>query len=432
MTTPDTPPTRWAPRFFTIWGGQAFSLLGSGLVQFALVWWLTQATGSATVLATATLVAVLPQVVIGPFAGALVDRWPRRAIMMVADSLIALATLVLLLLFAAGKMQVWHVYAIMFFRSAMGAFHWPAMQASTSLMVPPQHLARVAGLNQTLHGVIGIFAPPTGALLLAVMPLNGILAIDVVTALVAVAPLLFIAVPQPARTALSAGGAAGGSVWGDLRAGWRYVWAWPGLFALLMLAMALNFVLVPAGSLMPLLVTKHFGGAALQLGWLQSAMGVGVVVGGLALSAWGGFRRRIITSLCGVVGIGLGVTVVGAAPAALFAMALAGNFVAGFMSPIANGPLMAIVQARVAPEMQGRVLSLINSGATAMMPVSLLVAGPLADAVGVRVWYVAGGLLCAALALVGFAIPAIVRIEENGHHVGAGLKPAATVDATRG
>lgn len=416
---PDARPTRWASRFFPIWTAQAFSLFGSMLVQFALVWWLTQTTGSATVLATATLAAVLPQVVIGPFAGAFVDRWSRRAVMIVADTLIALATLALIALFAMGRMQVWHVYAAMFFRSAMGAFHWPAMQASTSLMVPEKHLARVAGLNQMLQGIANIVSPPLGALLLSVLPLNGVMAIDVGTALLAVTPLFFIAVPQPFRKPLPAGRASEASFWSDLRAGLRYVWGWPGLFAILILAMALNFVLVPAGSMTPLLVTKHFGGGALELGWIESAFGIGVVAGGLTLSAWGGFRRRIVTSLLGVAGIGLGVALTGAAPKPFFAMALIGNFVAGFTNPIANGPLMAILQARVSPEMQGRVLSLVNSGATAMMPVSLLIAGPLSDAIGVRVWYVAGGLLCVAIALAAFAIPAIMKVEQNGHVVPA-------------
>jgi DHA3 family macrolide efflux protein-like MFS transporter len=251
------------------------------------------------------------------------------------------------------------------------------------------------------------------------MPLNGILAIDLATALLAVAPLLFIAIPLPPRTALSAGGSAvGASVWSDMRAGLRYVWAWPGLLAVSLLAMLLNFVLVPSTSLMPLLVTQHFKGGALQLGWLESALGIGVVAGGLTLSAWGGFRRRIVTSLSGVIGIGLGVALVGAAPAAWFSMALAGNFVAGFMSPLTNGPFMAIIQARVAPEMQGRVLGLIHSGSAAMMPVSLLIAGPLADAVGVQMWYIGGGLLCAGMGVLGFLIPAILRIEENGHQAG--------------
>jgi DHA3 family macrolide efflux protein-like MFS transporter len=163
----------WARRFFTIWTGQAFSLFGSQLVQFALVWWLTISTGSATVLATATLMAMLPQVLFSPFTGALVDRWNRRAIMLAADSVIALATLLLAALFASGAIQVWRLYAIMFIRSVGGAFHWPAMQASTTLMVPKDQLTRVAGMNQTLYGVMGIVAPPIGALLVSALPMNG-------------------------------------------------------------------------------------------------------------------------------------------------------------------------------------------------------------------------------------------------------------------
>jgi DHA3 family macrolide efflux protein-like MFS transporter len=416
---------RWAVPFFTIWASQAFSLLGSMLVQFALVWWLTQTTGSATVLATATLAAVLPQVVVGPFAGALVDRWNRRVVMIVADSLIALATLGLIGLYAAGQMQVWHVYVAMFLRAALGAFHWTAMQASTSLMVPHQQLARVAGLNQTLNGAMNIVAPPLGALLLGVLPLSGVLAIDIATALMAVSPLLFIAIPQPVHRldAAAAGSSqARPSMWSDLAAGLRYVAGWPGLLAIIIMAMALNFIINPAFSLMPILVTKHFGGGALQLGWLESAWGVGVVAGGLALSAWGGFRRRVATSLMGVVGMGIGTLAIGLSPASAFALALGGMFFGGFMNPMANGPLFATLQSTVAPEMQGRVMSLVGSGAAAMMPLSLLIAGPVADALGVRVWYVVGGLACAVIGLLAFTVPAIMSVEEN--HRGAQAAPA--------
>ena len=130
----------WAPRFFTIWIGQAFSLFGSAVVQFALVWWLTQKTGSAIVLTMATLVGVLPQIVLGPFAGALVDRWNRRLIMIYADAAIAGFTLILIWLFASGRVQIWHIYVVMAVRSLGGAFHFPAMGASTPLMVPEKHL----------------------------------------------------------------------------------------------------------------------------------------------------------------------------------------------------------------------------------------------------------------------------------------------------
>ena len=157
-------PKNWAVQFFTIFTGQAFSLFGSSLVQFALIWYLTQKTGSANVLATASLFAMLPQILLGPIAGTVVDRGNRRMIMMLSDSLIALSTLVLVYLFWIGKVEIWHIYIISSVRSVGGAFHYPAMAASTTLMVPKEQLARVAGANQTLQGLVSIVAPPIGAL----------------------------------------------------------------------------------------------------------------------------------------------------------------------------------------------------------------------------------------------------------------------------
>ncbi len=126
----------WRRPFFTFWTAQALSLLGSAMVQFALVWWLTFTTNSATVLALATAVAMIPQIVVGPFAGTLVDRWNRRRVMIAADALVALFIAGLAILFVTGQMQVWHVYLVMFLRAVAQSFHWPATQASTSLMVP--------------------------------------------------------------------------------------------------------------------------------------------------------------------------------------------------------------------------------------------------------------------------------------------------------
>ena len=407
-------PQRWAAKFFTIWGGQAFSLIGSALVQFALVWWLTAKTGSATVLATATLVALLPQIVLGPFAGALVDRWDRRIIMIVADSSIAAATGVLIFLFATGRVQVWHIFSIMFLRSLGGAFHSPAMTSSTSLIVPDKHLARIAGMNQTLQGIISIFAPPLGALLISLLPTEQVLAVDIGTAAIAVIPLFFIPIPQPPRQAAHASGATQRtSYWHDLRAGFLYVVKWPGLLGVILLAMLLNFLLSPASSLLPLLVKQEFHGGAQQLAWVESIFGIGVILGGLALSVWGGFKRRIMTSFCGIVGIGAGIIISGLAPAELFWLLLAANFVIGLTQVFANGPIMAIFQSAIAPDMQGRVFSLINAGATAMMPISLLIAGPVSDWLGVRVWYVFGGAVCILTTVAALFIPAIVNIEQN-------------------
>ncbi len=212
----------WKPLFFTIWGGQVFSLLGSRLVQFALVWWLTKTTGSGTVLATATMAAVIPGVALGPFIGPLIDRWDRRYVMIIADTLIALSTACLAVLFALGLAEIWHIYVIMFARSVGGAFHWPSMQASTTLMVPKQHYSRIAGLNQSLQGVANIVGPLLGALLLEFLPMQGVLAIDVLTAAIAVTPLLFIAIPRPRAI-----GQVRASFLRDLREGFRFVASCP-------------------------------------------------------------------------------------------------------------------------------------------------------------------------------------------------------------
>lgn len=411
-TTPPTAP-HWATRFFTIWTGQALSLFGSALVQFSLIWWLTQKSGSATVLAIATLVGMLPQIVIGPFAGALVDRWNRRLIMIIADATIALFSLLLAYLFAIGAVQIWHIYAVMAIRALGGAFHFPAMSASTPLMVPSEQLTRINGLNQALQGVNSLVAPPVGALLLSILPTQGILLIDVGTALLAILPLLFLSVPQPERHE-EAHADTTPSLWTDVRNGLAYIRTIPGFTAIIFMALFLNFLLVPTTALVPLLVTKHFGKGAIELGLLESVMGVGIIAGGILLSIWGGFKKKIATSLTGIIGLGLGVMLVGLAPSNLFLLAIIGNIILGLMLPIANGPVGALMQTVVRPDMQGRVMSLVNSGATAISPLGLLIAGPVSDWLGIRVWFWVGGILCILIAVAAFFRPVIMNVEERG------------------
>jgi DHA3 family macrolide efflux protein-like MFS transporter len=420
----DQPLKNWKAPFFTVWTGQSFSLLGSMLVQFALIWWLTQTTHSATVLATASLVGMLPQVFIGPVAGALVDRSSRRLVMILADGLIALATVVLALLFLTGHVQVWQVYLLLFVRSAAGGFHWPAMTASTSLMVPKEHLSRIQGLNQLLGGGLNIVSAPLGALLLAALPMQGILSIDVSTALLAIIPLFFIPIPQPPRQPGTQAATSQTTLWQDLGEGLRYVWAWPGLVMIMIMATLINLVVTPGFTLMPILITNHFNGQALQLAWMESSWGIGVVAGGLLLSIWGGFHRRILTSLAGLVIMGVGIILLGLVPASGLYLAVGLVFAAGIGNPLANGPLMAVVQDVVAPEMQGRVFTLLGSVATAMSPLGLIVAGPVADALGVQTWFLIGGTTTLLIGLAAFFVPAIVHIEDN--HRQASLPEQAT------
>jgi DHA3 family macrolide efflux protein-like MFS transporter len=410
MEQTDKARTRWAAPFFTIWTGQQLSWIGSSVAQFALVWWVTEQTGSATVLAMATLVSLLPGVILGPLVGALVDRWNRRVVMMVADSFVALASAWLAYLFWVDAMRIEYVYVIMLARAIGSTFHFPAMQASTTLMVPKEHLPRVAGINQMMGGAVSIISPPLGALLLSLLPLQAIMGIDVLTAAFAIVPLFFVVVPQPPRSE-SASGLAG--VWDDVRGGLRYIRGWPGLVAVCIMAMGINFMVHPIFALMPILVTDHFAGGAFQLGWLNSAWGVGLVTGGLVLGAWGGFKRRIVTGLLGVAGSGVGILVVGLTPAAVFPMAVAGMFFGAAMNAICNGSMFALLQEVVAPEMQGRVFTVVMSLCSAMAPLGMAVAGPAADAVGTSSLYVVAGLGTLLLGLGAFLVPAIMQLENN-------------------
>jgi len=402
---------RWRTRFFSIWIGQSLSLIGSAAAQFALVWWVTKETGSATVLATASLVAMAPSIVLRPFIGVLVDRLSRRRVMILSDSFIALVSLWLAYLFWSGTMEIWHVYVVMLARSFGGAFHHTAMSASVTLLVPHRHYARIEGLNQILDGGLGIVAPLLGALLLALLPLHGIMMLDFATAAFAVLPLFLFAIPQPEPISEDDGRQP--RFWSDFRAGLRYVIAWRGLVALCGLLIVLNFALSPAFSLTPLLVLKDFGGEAAMLGWFNAALGLGTVLGGLLLSAWGGFRKKIVTTLIAIAVLGGVLFLPALAPARHYVVAIGGFFLAGSMMAIGNGCLRATFRGVVHPSMQGRVGALMGSLATAMNPIGLAIAGPVADAIGVRSWFAIAGAVLLVGGLGGLWMPSLRGIEAE-------------------
>ncbi len=417
----------WKTTFGAIWAGQSFSLLGSALVQFALVWWLTKTTGSATILAMATLVALLPQVFLGPFAGAIVDRVNRKVIMILADGGTALVTLALVLIAWNGLLQPWHVYVAMFLRSLGSAFHWPAMQSSTSLLVPDEHLSRVAGLNQAVQGAMNIVAPPLGALLMNALDLQWVLSVDIITALLAILPLLFVVIPQPKHDTEMDASSPFKTILLDVKEGFVYVWAWKGLMIVMVMAVVINLLINPAFALMPLLVSKHFGGGALEFSWIESVSGIGIVIGGLSLGIWGGFKRKVYTSGIGILGMGIGVMLIGIAPSALFWIALVGSWMVGFMMPLTNGPLFAIIQSKVDKNKQGRVMTMMSSFATAMTPIGMILAGPLSDRFGIQLWFRAGAIICVLMAAGLILIREVATLDDQ-EPGGAMIKPLQTAN----
>jgi DHA3 family macrolide efflux protein-like MFS transporter len=405
----------WIGPFAAFWASQALSLFGSQLVSFALIWHLARTTDSAAVLAAAALAGFLPQVILGPAAGAIVDRGNRRLLLIAADAGIAAATLGLAGLFLAGIAEPWHLCALMALRAVGGGFHGPAMLTSTALMVPDRHLARVQGLNQALEGALNIAAAPIAAVLLKVFPVVGILFIDVLTAIAAVGCLLRLHIPQPERTAAAARSASFlESTRRDLVEGMRYVWRWTGLCALLAMGVCFNALLQPALMLLPILVRRSLDGTALALGGIQAAFGVGIAAGGAWLGLWGGFRRRIWTVVLGLAGLGASLLAAGLHPAGNEMWVAGCLFGCGATMALIHGALFAVIQSKVAPDMQGRVMAFTLSAVGAAVPIGLTLAGPLADRLGPECWFAAAGIACLGMAASAAASPAVRQLEDRG------------------
>jgi DHA3 family macrolide efflux protein-like MFS transporter len=355
------------------------------------------------------MVNFIPQIILGPFIGPLIDRWNRKKIMILSDLVTMLLTLVLVFLFYTKNIQIWHIYVLMGGRAINGTFQGPALFASIPMIVPEQHLVRANSFLSTLGGTINIVAPPAGAFLMEALPMQWVLSVDIITAIIAVGCLLFLAIPQPTRTTLS----AKPNIIGDMVQGLRYIASWKGLFFLAVMCSLMNFFVAPVNSLRPLFVTNYLGGDVLKLGWLGTAFGIGVIAGGIILSAWGGFKQRIYTCLTGLMVWGTGITAFGFITESFFFVGLALILISGFGLTMNNASVGAILQATVPRDMQGRVNTLVGSMAGAMMPLGLIIAGPLADAIGVRtIWYISG-IAILALAIAGFFSRALMGLEKQ-------------------
>jgi DHA3 family macrolide efflux protein-like MFS transporter len=403
-----TAPKNWATRFYTLWSGQALSLLGSQLVQFAIIWYLTQTTNSATTLAFASMMGLLPSVILSPFIGTWVDRGNRRLFLIAADATVAIATVCLAILFILDVVQIWHIYIVLFIRAVAGGFHQSAFGASVVLLVPKDQLARVQGFNQALYGGLNIIAAPLGAYLIAILPMQGILGIDIVTALIAVTIVAFTHIPQPERNA-----AEPSTFWQDFAAGFRYIIAWRGLVILLVMVMVINFFYNATEPLTPLLITNHFKGGAAQLGLWLSLFSAGILVGGLILGIWGGFKRKVVTAQSGLIIMGLTTVTVGLVSQDMFIVGLIANTAMGILLPMINGSFGATLQVVVSPDMQGRAFAFIMSAATLVSPIGLIIAGPFADRFGIQPWFLIAGITCSVMGIVGFFIPDVMGIESH-------------------
>lgn len=291
------------------------------------------------------------------------------------------------------------------------AFHFPAMQATIPLIVPARHLVRISGLTQMFQGIINIAAPPAGALLISIFPMQSVLAIDIVTAAVAITCLAVVTIPKTIRSLES----ITSSVIKEMKQGFHYIWSWKGLRILMILSALLNLFLIPPFTLLPIMVTTHLSGDVLKLGWLEAAFGVGVILGGLILGAWGGFKKSMVTVLLGVAVSGAAVIALGFTSISLFMLGVAACFIIGAGLTFANAPIIAIMQKTIANDMQGRVFSLLGAIGAAATPLGLIIAGPLADSFGISILYFIAGIATLLLCVSAAFIPSVMNLgaEED-------------------
>ena len=375
-TKPDesTTPAKGMKTFLVIWLGQLVSILGSGLSSFAVGVWIYQQTGQATTLALTILLGNLPRLLMMPLAGSLADRWNRRLVMILADTGSALFTVIMALLLFFGDLQIWHIYLLVPFSSIFSAFQEPAYMASITMLVPKKDFARANGMLQMGQAIGSVVTPFLAGILFISIGLKGIILIDLATYFAAILPLLFVHIPQPAITDADDGEKK--TALKDFAIGWKFIQSRTGLLGLLLYYAMVNFMLNFASVLLiPMILAVH---SAAVLGGIQTTSGVGMLAGGILMSAWGGPKTRRIPKVIGFISLAiLGLVVAGMGVSPVYPAV--GYFIMLFFIPIASGTSMAVWQSKVPPELQGRVLSVRSVISQSMMPLAFLIAGPLAD-----------------------------------------------------
>lgn len=366
--------------YLFFWSGQLTSLLGSSIAQFVIIWWITLQTESAIYLSLASFIGFIPQIILSPFAGVLADRWSRKKISGVTDFLQALATVSLILLFWFNIVSIWLVLIMLAVRSAFQAFHIPAVSAITPTMVPKNKLSRINGLNSLSTGAINLIGPIVAALLLAFWEIHQILWIDAFTFIVAFIPLLIISIPSVRKVQEQIREKPSFSK--ELTSGLAFIKNSRGLLPLLFTATMLNFLLVPLSTLLPYYIkVDHLGGAE-DLALISACFGAGALCGGLVMSITRGFKKKIAIGVLFVYIIFLGYSIIALTPTGMFWLMALGALVGSFAPPIFNVSLLTILQIVVPLQMQGRVNSVLNTLATAAMPLGMIISGPLAEYIG--------------------------------------------------
>jgi len=419
--------------FSFVWVGQIVSVLASSMSGFALSIWMYQITGSATAMSAMQVSFILPFMLVTPFAGAMVDRYDRKLMMMVSDLTAVIATVAILVLQATGQLQFWHLYITNVLYGVGNAFQWPAYSAAISTMVPKEQYGRANGMISLIESGPAVFAPILAGALLPFLGLTGILGIDVATFFLAIGTLLFVHIPQPEETA--EGKTGKGSILKEAGFGFKYLFERRILRIYLTIILLLNLAAGFSNAVIAPMILARTGNDSIIFGSVQTAMAIGGVVGGLIMSAWGGFKRKTTTMLVGwSIFTVLGFFIFGTSSQP--AVWIVTMFFGQMIFPISNGAAQAMWQAKVALDVQGRVFAARRFIAWITTPIMPLVAGSLADFVtepfmqkqgafaqvlsrvmgtgpgsGMSLQFILSGILFAVIILAAFFTPSFRNME---------------------
>lgn len=420
--------------FSLIWVGQLVSILGTSMVRFGLIYWAWLETGQATALALMGFFSFVPQLLLQPFAGALVDRWNRKATIIIADLMAGVGTIVTLILYSSGSLEVWHLYAIALVVGAFGSFHFPAFSAAVTMMVDKKDYGRAASMLGLAGSVSEIFAAPIAAALLVMIGLSGILMVDICTFSFAVSILLIAKIPQPEKARDLGKGLRG--LWHDSMYGFRYIWKRKSLLGLQLTYFSSNFFGNIGFILMVPMVLAITGSDKVALATVMAGAGVGGLIGGIVMSAWGGSKTwKIGVIMIGILTEGFVMVAFGIVLGVPLWTVIA--FVLAFSGPFVWGSSQAIWQSKVEPNKQGRVFGARGFIAMAAGAVGMVMAGPLADLVfepgmmgtgflaetfgwllgndigsGIRLIMILCGIGTLATATVALSIPRVRNLEK--------------------
>lgn len=394
----------WKKKFTLIWTGQTFSILTSSIAQFALVLWIGMETGSAKVLAYATIAGLLPQILIGPFAGVFVDRWNKKWTMIASDSFVAICSAVIALLFYFHLLELWSIYLLLALRSIGGAFHSPAMKSTVPTLAPKDQLVRIAGINEVIQSVSLISGPALGAFLLLHYNMSIVMLLDVVGAGIACIMLLFVSFPKTKKATTTST-----SVYKDMMEGGRIILKNKPMSWLLFSEIIARFFIFPVVAVTPLVTLNYYKGTPYQVSLVEMLFGVGLLVGGGLLALLNQRFRKISLAVIGYIVLGLALLICGSLSPHLFVIYAILTVVQGIAVPLYEGSITALIQTQFESKYLGRIFGLIGSICQIPAIIGLMFTAELADRFGVQNVYVAGGI---ALCFCAILVLSIKRVRE--------------------